>query len=250
MKTKAFTHPLAAVAGGLLLAVSTVSWASGGGGLPACERKLAKCEKTLSQCKRSRNHWKSKAQECLEQPKMTFPGDGWPQEADPSGGVPLSYTDNKDGTFTDDNTGLMWEEKLPADDSRCLDSDQDKRDVRCVQNSYTWSATGRAPDGTAFTEFLDALNTEPGLGGYTDWRLPTIKELQSLVDYSVYDPSVASGLPGATAALGLSSLAMYWSSTNFVDYFGYAWGLNFYFGGVGLGSKDADGQVRAVRGGW
>lgn len=75
------------------------------------------------------------------------------QDATFQGNQP-SYTDNSDGTVTDNVTGLMWE-KDPGD-------------------KLTW---GEA------VEKLKTMNSEKYLG-YSDWRIPSIKELYSLVDYS------------------------------------------------------------------
>ena len=63
-------------------------------------------------------------------------------------GILPSYTDNLDGTVTDNNTGLMWQQTPPSD-----------------KMSYDDAA-----------EYVANLE----LGGYTDWRLPTIKESFSL----------------------------------------------------------------------
>ena len=62
-----------------------------------------------------------------------------------------SYTDNGDGTVTDNVTGLMWQQD-PGE-------------------KMTW---------TQAVEMLEDFE----LAGYTDWRLPTIKELYSLIDFS------------------------------------------------------------------
>ena len=59
-----------------------------------------------------------------------------------------SYTDNGDGTITDDITGLMWEQDMGE------------------KITYT----------EAFVKAESAT-----LGGHTDWRVPTIKELYSLI---------------------------------------------------------------------
>lgn len=59
-----------------------------------------------------------------------------------------SYTDNSDSTITDYVTGLMWEQDMG--------------------------------EKTSFDEaFIKA--EESTLGGYDDWRVPTIKELYSLI---------------------------------------------------------------------
>src|SRR6266581_3910138 len=68
-----------------------------------------------------------------------FPGDG-------VNGPALRYTDHRDGTFTDDNTKLIWEMK------------DDAGGIHDVNNTYTWSLNEPNPDGTLFTEFLDTLN--------------------------------------------------------------------------------------------
>lgn len=71
-----------------------------------------------------------------------------------------SYTDNGDGTITDNNTGLMWQQDPGA------------------KMGYDEAATN-----------LSSFN----LGGYTDWRLPTIKEQYSLIQFNGLDPSGWSG---------------------------------------------------------
>ncbi len=75
------------------------------------------------------------------------------QDASYTGNAP-SYTDNGDGTITDNVTGLMWQQD-PGE-------------------KMTW------PEAV---ENLEAFN-EAALGGYSDWRIPSIKELYSLVDFS------------------------------------------------------------------
>lgn len=67
-----------------------------------------------------------------------------------------SYTNNGDGTITDNITGLMWQQD-PG-----------------VKKTWDEAVAG----ASKFT-----------LGGYTDWRLPTIKELYSLIEFSGKDPS-------------------------------------------------------------
>ena len=67
-------------------------------------------------------------------------------------GFQPSYTDNGDGTITDNVTGLMWQKSLPDD-------------------KYTYEEC---------IQYADTCT----LAGYDDWRLPTIKELYSLILFS------------------------------------------------------------------
>lgn len=87
------------------------------------------------------------------------------QDAQFDGNQP-SFTDNGDGTVTDNVTGLMWQQSPDTDG----DDDIDASD----KLSYDEAVVGASS--------LD-------LGGYTDWRLPTIKELYSLIDFTGKDPS-------------------------------------------------------------
>jgi hypothetical protein len=78
-----------------------------------------------------------------------------------------------------------------------------------------------------------------------DWRLPNVKELQSLIDLGQYDPALPSGHPFVNVLFGLT----YWSSTTYASYPGSAWGVGMANGGVGSVSKISGGYVWPVRGG-
>jgi len=74
------------------------------------------------------------------------------------------------------------------------------------------------------------------------WRLPSIEELVSITDKSRTNPSIDPTFQNVTSNL-------YWSSTTYAFLSGYAWGVNFYYGGDGLGAKTSSFYVRCVRGG-
>ena len=121
------------------------------------------------------------------------------------------FTDNGDGTVTDDNTGLMWQKE--DDDTR-----------------RNWEA--------AISYCEDNLS----LGGYTDWRLPNIKELESITDYTLYDPAIDTNFfPG--------TYSRYWSSTTYAYNSSYAWKVTSSLGSVSYDGKMADDfyYVRCVR---
>ena len=100
------------------------------------------------------------------------------------------YTDNGDGTISDNVTGLMWQQSPDTDGDGDIDADD--------KMTYDQAVAGAA----ACT-----------LGGYSDWRLPTIKELYSLIDFSGIDPGMGENSD-------ISSI------TPFIDtyYFDFAYG--------------------------
>ncbi len=91
------------------------------------------------------------------------------QDGQYTGNAP-SFTDNGDGTVTDDVTGLMWQQSPDTDGDGDIDAEDKLTYDEAVAGATTLS-----------------------LGGYTDWRLPTIKELYSLIDFSGTDPSGYEG---------------------------------------------------------
>jgi hypothetical protein len=119
------------------------------------------------------------------------------------------YTDNQDGTVTDNSTGLMWE-----------------------QNGTT---------GLSWEQSLSYC-VNLNLGGHKDWRLPTIKELHSLGDFQHANPAIDTDYFPNTQSF-------YWSSTTYAYFTGYAWGINFDSGDDPYYYKAYGGNVRAVRGG-
>ncbi|MCF8247062.1 MAG: DUF1566 domain-containing protein [Saprospiraceae bacterium] len=91
------------------------------------------------------------------------------QDAQHAGYQP-SYTDNGDGTVTDNVTGLMWQQSLDHNGDGEID--------------YA--------DKLIYAEIL-ALPGTVTTGGYTDWRVPTIKEQYSLILFSGRDISGYNG---------------------------------------------------------
>src|SRR5207249_296419 len=91
-----------------------------------------------------------------------IPCAGTRQDGDLRKGAPLSYTDNGDGTISDSNTELQWE-KLSMDGDALHD----------VGNHYSF-ASG--------LDKIANLNAA-AFAGHTDWRLPNVRELESITDY-------------------------------------------------------------------
>ena len=116
-----------------------------------------------------------------------------------------SYTDNGDGTITDNVSGLMWE---------------------------------KSPDrnGDAVIDYYDKMTYETALanaslcttGGYSDWRLPTIKEQYSLIMYYGAEPR-----PTATS----QGTAVPYINTNYFD---------FAYGDMDASSQGATSDERII----
>jgi hypothetical protein len=168
-------------------------------------------------------------------PAATVPDDGAIEA-----GAPMRYKDNGDGTVIDKDTGLLWEKKIPATDARCLPKQQSNRDPHCVNNLYAWSNV----DFDTIWDFVEAVN-DAGYAGYTDWRVPNVRELLSIADYSGIRPAI-NPILGPTR-----DTAGYWTSTTVQANSSLAWVVVFIQGGVARGHKEAPNvdSVRLVRGG-
>jgi len=123
-------------------------------------------------------------------------------------GVARSYSRSGD-VVIDNATGLEW---------------QDNETVRKM-----WSDA---------ISYCSSLPLDSG-----GWRLPTIEELETLVDDGRYSPSTTEGV------FQHISSYHYWSSTTNADSSDYAWGVHFYHGYSYSNTKTGSYYVRCVRGG-
>jgi hypothetical protein len=217
-----------------------------------------------------------------------FPATGWTTAAvglgslqgvvgddgDIKAGAALSYTDNGDGTTTDNNTKLVWENKGGALSSDLHDYNntypwsglcQDNStvcgtSVDCTAVAGTAKCTASDAQGTGLTIFqwVAQLNAA-AFAGHSDWRVPNVKELQSIVDYGTFSPAIAAAFTTCfTSSLGCTvtmcnctQSGVYWSSSQAAADPTGAFGVNFGDGGVNDQVQGLLGEhyVRAVRGG-
>jgi hypothetical protein len=173
----------------------------------------------------------------------------------PNAAAAPRYVDNGDGTLTDRATCLMWEMKTGTAGPIVDCSTTTCSNPHDVNNGYKWSASGSAPDGVLFTDFLPRVNgqlcassTCPGLGGHSDWRVPTLSELLTIVDAMQGFCGGGSG-PCINPAFGPTVAFVYWSSATLAGFPTFAWGVNSNGGGSSAFGKASIIDVRAVRGG-
>ena len=207
--------------------------------LNACGANLEACTTDLSTCHATpaaaTTFSASGQTSCWNGSGVVIPCAGTGQDGDTQAGAPLSYTDNGDGTITDHNTKLVWEKKS---------SDGSIHDVNA---GYAWA--------NAFAVHIAGLNAA-NFAGHDDWRLPNVRELQSIANYENFNPSVSSEfntacMPGATTVLtgSCTTAAQYWASSTSARAPMFAWAVIFSDGLVGEFSKAFVFRVRAVRGG-
>jgi len=122
----------------------------------------------------------------------------------------LSITLLAENIVTDTKASLMWQdENLP--DSLILNFEDAK-------------------------DYCEELNLED----HSDWRLPIIDELSTLIDRSKLNPAVKTFIVN-------TKTGFYWSSTQYKGNITSAWGVHFYDGGSFWDRKTNRNFVRCVR---
>lgn len=110
------------------------------------------------------------------------------------------FVENGDDTVTNVNTGLMWK--------------------RCAEGQ-SWDGTSCSGWPT-YLDWNTAAALTSGSATYSDWRIPTVAELMSIVDYSAINPAINSTIfPGTQ---GLS----FWTSSHRANHSYVVWMVNFY----------------------
>jgi rhodanese-related sulfurtransferase len=126
-----------------------------------------------------------------------------------------SFSRNANGVVIDSRTNLEWQDDYSDNGNNITET--------------TWQSA---------IDYCENLN----LDGKSDWRLPNLNEITSLVDDSRFNPAIDSSLQNTNSNY-------YWSSSTNANVNGHAWLVNFHYGYHYDNSKDANNYVRCVRAG-
>ncbi|WP_448214120.1 Lcl C-terminal domain-containing protein [Colwellia sp. MEBiC06753] len=134
------------------------------------------------------------------------------------------FVDNLDGTVTDRKTGLTW--------------------MRCTLGE-TWDGTSCTGNAQTYN-WQQALDNaqDSNLAGHSNWRLPNIKELQSIIEFACYAPAVNVNIfPQAS-----NSNPQYWSASLYSKENNHgAWAITMASGNTSTEVKSNTKLVRLVR---
>ena len=134
---------------------------------------------------------------------------------------PVNYTDNNNGTITDNYTKLVWL-KCPIGLSG----------TACKIGSTSLKEWSKSRDDCS------SLN----IGGKKDWRLPTVKELVSIVDTGSFDPSI-------NKKYFVGTDDSYWTSTSPAEHLSSKFIVLFSNGSVYFQADNSPSATRCVRSG-
>jgi hypothetical protein len=148
------------------------------------------------------------APSCVDPAWAEWPMPNGPADQARGAPNPASYKDNGDQTITDNVTGLMWQAGVSA-------------------QALSWA------QAVAYCPTLT-------LGGFSDWRLPSVIELVSIVDFGLKNPSINPLFAGMARGFWSSSPVPGSSPAQ-------AWNVSFYDGTTNATDASLTNLVRCVR---
>jgi hypothetical protein len=153
-------------------------------------------------------------------------------------GAGSRFLSNGDDTVTDQLTGLMWTKK-PNMGRNANNANT------TVQWTDAFTSIDHLNDPTNSNSLPLGCSTNSEVDCYTDWRLPNIKELQSLIDFGQMSPALP---PGYNTSFDDASMNYYWSSTsNLSNPIASAWAVYMVTGMVNGQNKGNPCYVWPVR---
>jgi hypothetical protein len=167
---------------------------------------------------------------CYDAYGAVIPCAGTGQDGDKQAGAPLPsprFTDNRNGTVSDNLTGLIW-----LKNATCTDA---AGGIARENGLLDWAAALSWSNSLANGKCGLTDNSEPG-----QWRLPSLNELRSLLDYSRHDQDPPPDYPFANV-----HSTWYWSSTSNPTYTSGAYNVGMSHGSLPLPPKS---KARAAPG--
>jgi hypothetical protein len=164
------------------------------------------------------------------------------------------FGDNGDGTVTDYDTGLMWEQKTtdcpPHPGPHCFD-DYYGADEWAIDFLNGYITSGSSPvfiPGLNGGFSSDGMMTSGCFAGHCDWRVPKVEELVTIVDTT---RGLCAGGTGACIdpIFGPTLEDCYQTSTNVVGFTDYNFKVDFRTGNIESEFRYDSYPVRGVRGG-
>ena len=148
---------------------------------------------------------------------------------------PMSFTDNGNGTITDNKTGLVWQ--------KCTVGQNNDASCSGTATAHNWYQATGTYEAAYNPATLNICGTLALAGG--GWRLPNKKDLTGIIDYSIPSP----GPTIAQVTFPNTITSRYWSSIIYAYVQGNALSVGFNGGYVDISSKSYSNYVRCVRGG-
>jgi Protein of unknown function (DUF1566) len=134
------------------------------------------------------------------------------------------FTVNNNGTVSDSKTGLMWK--------KCSEGQSGADCSGGSAATYTWQQA---------LQQAQTVNNGGGFAGYSDWRVPNVKELVSITEKQCVEPAINLTVFPNTPS------NWFWSSSPYASYSYYAWIVDFNSGYSSSNYKSNNNNVRLVR---
>lgn len=134
------------------------------------------------------------------------------------------FVDNGDETVTHSKTDLMWKQ--------CSEG---------LSGSSCGTGSATALSWQAALQLAETLNNGVGFAGYTDWRVPNLKELTSIIEVQCTNRAINATIFPATMG------SFYWSASPYAGNASTAWDVHFNFAYADADNKTDNYYVRLVR---
>lgn len=140
-----------------------------------------------------------------------------------------NFQDNLDGTVTDLKTKLIWKK---CTEGQIWQSNNTCKYETDITPMFTWKEA---------LEMANKVNYSGGFASATNWRIPNVKELSSIIENTCYAPAINLNV------FPVSLAGIYWSATPYINANDYAWSVSFTYGENRMSYKHNYYLIRLVR---